>query len=211
MSFIKNIRLIEGLLSQEQLEKLNTGARMYRQHGRIEFKINGVDSDQIEIRIVQSKNPTENYLTKKELIERAKDFISPFFPELKVNVRAYEYKLPVVDVVTPEWIQAAMTKYKVSLKKIAFDTGIDNTSLSAVINGLKPLSQSMKALFYYYFGSIMINDLFEKDYSNSAGGTVFAPKIFDKSVIDQFILKITKESKRKAELTDRADAYYIIY
>lgn len=56
-----------------------------------------------------------------------------------------------VNVVTPDWAQERMNQRKVNLKQLEKDTGIDRGNLSNWVNGKRPMSQPVKALFYYYF------------------------------------------------------------
>lgn len=151
MNTIKNLALIEYFLSPNDLEKLELGAGLHKRHSRITFKILSVENNILTIRTTQDKNPGENYFDKNRLIEITKELFGRFFPDWKVNVRAFEYEQPVVSVVDTEWIQKQMQTNKIPLKQIAKDTGIDYTSLSAIVNGKKALSQSFKAMFYYYF------------------------------------------------------------
>jgi hypothetical protein len=53
------------------------------------------------------------------------------------------------DVVTSEWIKAQMLKTGIKLKKITPDTGIYYSYLSSITSRSEPLSQPMKATYYY--------------------------------------------------------------
>jgi hypothetical protein len=66
-------------------------------------------------------------------------------------VHATAYDRPPVDTVDAEWINKQMLATGTKLKDIASDTGLTYTHLSALSSGADPLSQPMKALFYYYF------------------------------------------------------------
>lgn len=84
---IKNIKLIEGLISQEQLEKLNYGAALHFRNARIHFKVLEVGDDYITVQAVQTNSPAENYLSAKELADRAKNLFGNFFPGKKIHAR----------------------------------------------------------------------------------------------------------------------------
>lgn len=151
MNTIKNIKQLNGVCTIGQIKTLEIGASLFNRHSRIEFKILNVGKGTIEVRTVQGKSPAENYLSQKDLIARTKEMFNQILPEWDIRVHAIEYAFSVVEVVDSSWIQDKMLKNKVSLKTLVADTGIDKTSLSAFINGKKPLSQGMKAMFYYYF------------------------------------------------------------
>jgi len=148
---IKNLHLIAPLLSESDITKIETGALQYRRHASIHFKVESLTENELTVKVFQEKNFIGKYLDKNELIDRARSLFGKFFPEHKITVHATPYAEPEVNVVTPEWIQAHMKERGVKLKAIARDTGIDYTQLSAVTTGKKPLSQPVKAMFYYYF------------------------------------------------------------
>lgn len=151
MNVIKNIHLLRDTVAQDDIEKLEVGAHQYKRFGRITFKILSFAGNIITVEVRQDRNPAENYLDQKELIKRAKDLFTGFIPGVTVHVRATPYKAPAVDQVTPEWIQKQMLEYGIKLRTIELETGLDKTNLSAWVNGVRPMSQAVKAMFFYYF------------------------------------------------------------
>lgn len=164
MNTIKNIHLISGILPEENIDDLQQGAFLYKRHANITFKIISVDTARVDsnnadipkeliVEVRQGRNSTAEYLSVEDLVERAKSLFSRFFPDHDIHARPRPYSRPPTEDVTPEWIQDRMNENKVSLKRLEKDTGLDKTNLSAWVNGKRPMSQPVKAMFYYYFRS----------------------------------------------------------
>lgn len=149
MSKIKNIGLIKHLLTEDQIQDLETGAALHKNHSRIEFKILEVIGDEITIRVTQGESPSENHLTVKELLKRGKDLFQHFFPGKTIHTRAFAYSIPKVEEVNIGWIQSRMKSKGISQKSIVAETGIDKVRIVEWINGLNPMSQEVKAMFWY--------------------------------------------------------------
>jgi hypothetical protein len=147
MSTILNIHKLN--LSETDIANLDRSAGMYAANSRISFKVLRIDEDELIIEVRQDKNIKESYLSKKELIDRAKNLFTHFFPNHKIHVRPQPYEHPEVDIVDTEWILDRMNKTNTSIKDIVSKTGIDKGNVSNYVNGNKPLSQISKAMFYY--------------------------------------------------------------
>lgn len=149
MTTIKNIKLIEDILSASQLERLEAGAVLHLRHARIEFKILEFDGKSITVRVTQGKSPAEYYFTSKDLATRAKELFGAVLPDLDIRARAIPYSAPTVEVVSPEWIQAKMSEKGMDNKSIVEMTGVDKANISNWISGKRPMSQPVKAMFYF--------------------------------------------------------------
>ncbi|MBS4063028.1 MAG: hypothetical protein KGZ74_00630 [Chitinophagaceae bacterium] len=149
MTHIKNIKLIEELISPSDLQKMDAGAAMHLHHSRIEFKVLDADQDAITVRVTQGKSPAENYLSAKELAARAKDLFGYFIPGVDIRARAIPYAPPSVEVVSPEWIQNQMREKGIDNKTIVEMTGVDKANISNWVSGKRPMSQPVKAMFYF--------------------------------------------------------------
>lgn len=103
------------------------------------------------IQIDQGRSTAGNYQTQKRLIKVVNETYGRFFTGRKIHVRANTYKQPDCNQVNPDWITKHMGKAKLKLKTIADDTGLDYGNLSDLCSGKVPLSQPMKAFFWYYF------------------------------------------------------------
>jgi hypothetical protein len=150
MSLIKNLRLLSGH-SQEDLTMMEHAAVTHQRFSNITFKIIEVSDKKVIIRATQGKNPAGNYFSQKRLVEIVHETFDRFFPGKTMNVHAVPFQESPVTIVTAEWIRAQMLSTGTKLKKIASDTGIDYSYLSSITSGSEPLSQPMKAMFYYYF------------------------------------------------------------
>lgn len=151
MAKFKNLHLVEPYLSPDQLEKIEEAAKSHLQFSSITFKAIHVEEGKITIEVRQGRSGANNYQTKARLVEIVHEAFDRFFPGWKMNIGAIPFSPSPVDQVDAEWIGKQMQKHKVSLKEIVEDTGLEKTSLSGLINGHRPVSQAMKALFYYYF------------------------------------------------------------
>lgn len=149
MGNIKNIDLIKHLLTEDQLQEFETGATMHLRNSRIEFKILEVKGDEITVRVTQGESPGENQLSKKELVNRTKDLFNHFLPDKITHVRSYAYAVSKVDVVSQSWIQNQMQSKGITEKKISAESGIDKERIHEWIAGKRPMSQEVKAMFWY--------------------------------------------------------------
>jgi hypothetical protein len=151
MNVIKNRRLIESLLSEDQLDRLELGAAMHKRHSRIHFKVVEVGENHVRVQTEQTKSPAKNYFLVEELEERTKSLFGGFFPDKEIRVFANEYVSPTVDDVTPTWLQRKMRDKGINQSAIVKATGIDKTNISAWLSGSRPMTQPVKAMFYYMF------------------------------------------------------------
>lgn len=151
MAELKNIHLLGDSINSKELEMMEQAALMHRRHSAISFKIIDWEPEKVVIQISQSKSSSGNYFDLKRLIEIVHETYDRFFPNKIVMVHPIPYKESKADIVTVKWINDKMLTTGTKLKDIIDDTGLNKSQLSAIINGIKPLSQPMKALFYYYF------------------------------------------------------------
>lgn len=147
---LKNIHYLHDVGDKEK-EMMEHAAGEHLRFGNITFKIIKYDGDLVAIRVSQEKNAAGAYHDVKRLVEIVRETFDRFFPGKEVHVNAVEYiQSPAADV-TPKWINKMMLETETKLKDICNDTGLDKSNISPLVNGEKPLSQSMKAMFYYYF------------------------------------------------------------
>lgn len=150
MAQLKNIHLLDDIKPGD-LDKMEFAAVQHKRHSNIDFKIVEYKPKSVIIQTVQGKNAGGNYFPKKRLIEIVHETFDRFFPERKVNVHPVPYEESQANKVDSKWINEKMLATGTKLKDIAVDTGIDYTQLSSLVSGDRPLSQPMKALFWYYF------------------------------------------------------------
>jgi hypothetical protein len=150
MALLKNIHMLSDL-DQKSVDLMEHAALQHKRYSNITFKIVEVAPKKVIIQAVQGKSAAGNYQTQKRLVEIVHETFDRFFPGKKIHVHAVPFKESMANRVDPDWIRGKMTATGIRLKDIASDTGIDYTQLSALITGVNPLSQPMKALFWYYF------------------------------------------------------------
>lgn len=153
MNTFKNIHLLTDIVKPGDLDKMEMAAVQHRRHSNITFKVKEVGKAKVTIQIAQAKNSGGNYFGQKRLVEIVHETFDRFFPETKLQVHPIAYVESPVNKVDTEWINRKMLEAQVKLKDIAEETGIDYTQLSSLVSGARPLSQPMKALFYFYFGT----------------------------------------------------------
>ena len=146
---IKNIHLLTWL-DEATLLRMEQAALAHQRFSAIQFKVVEVTADTVTIMTTQGKSFHENQTDAKRLVEITKEVFAPYLFDMKLHVGTIPYVPSPVEVVTSEWITQQMSRYKVALKQLAADTGINKSSLSSVITGDKPLSDPMRAMFYYY-------------------------------------------------------------
>ncbi|TDQ12178.1 XRE family transcriptional regulator [Pedobacter metabolipauper] len=154
MSVIKNLHKLLHLqyFSTDHLNKLEAGAALHLKYSNISFKIieMNIKNSSVVVKTEQGKHLSENYADEVRLIELTRELFS-VLDGAKILVHPIPYKPPIIDVVNPAWINDKMLNNGVRIKDIQADTGIDKTNLSAWINGTRPMSQPVKAMFYFYF------------------------------------------------------------
>jgi hypothetical protein len=151
MSTIKNIGRLSGILPEAAIAKLEAAAALHLRHSNITFKIVDVSDTEIHVRAEQGKTLAENYATTHTLVTRTRELFGNFLPDRTVYTHPVAYSTPIVEVVDPEWLKEKMLTKGVKIKDIVTDTGIDKSNISAWVNGIRPMTQIVKAMFYFYF------------------------------------------------------------
>ncbi|KIO77715.1 hypothetical protein TH53_07165 [Pedobacter lusitanus] len=154
MEIIKNIYKLVGIVRHIDLLRLEEGAKQYLTQLNISFEIITAKSSALKVKTRQWKCRKDNLAEIPKLITLTKDLFERFLTDIPVTVHPIAYTPAVADNVEPEWINNKMLTLDVKLKDINRDTGIDKLSLSSWINGTEPMSQDVKAMFFYYFESI---------------------------------------------------------
>jgi len=149
MNTIKNVHLLN--LSDADRQKIEAGAALHLRMSNISFKILEVTEKGIVVRVTQGKHLSENYADKSTLVQRTRELFSKFLPDIKVHPQAIPYKANPVTEIDSVWIKKQMEKYGLRVTDIVEATGIDKTNVSVWVNGTRPMSQPVKALFYYLF------------------------------------------------------------
>lgn len=151
MAVIKNIHLLGERVSPADQDKMEHGALQHKRYSNISFKIVEVKPSSVTFQVVQGRSAQNNYQSKARLIEIVHETFGRFFPESKILVHAVPYKKPATNVVDYMWIKKQMLKLGIKVKQMADETGVDHTQLTAYMNGTRPLSATVKAMFFFYF------------------------------------------------------------
>lgn len=160
MNAIKNLHLLEGIVSEADMVKMEYAGARHKTYANITFKVIEVSEKKVLFSVSQGKSAAGNYQTAKRLIEIVHETFDRFFPGRKVMAGPIPYKEPAPNQVTHEWIIEKMQTTGTRLKTIADETGIDYTQLSTVVNGAT-ISAPMKAVFWFYFLSKEIGNKYE--------------------------------------------------
>jgi len=154
MTVIKGAEKLKDILTDEEISQLNKAAITHKKFSNILFEIDDVNESELSITAEQEQNPSGNYANQRTLVKRAHEVFDRFVPSsVRLNIKALEYFESPTAKVSPQWIEQKMLEKEIRIKQIAFDTGINKADISAWLNGIKPMSQIVKALFYYYFTS----------------------------------------------------------
>lgn len=154
MTVIKGVEKLDGILSEKEISQLNKAAITHKKFSNILFEIEDADDAELVVVVEQEQNPSGNYANQRTLVKRTHEVFDRIIPSsVRLTVKAQEYFESPTAKVTPQWIEQQMLEKEIRIKQIAFDTGINKADISAWLNGIKPMSQIVKALFYYYFNS----------------------------------------------------------
>lgn len=117
------------------------------------YKMHGINMDILpdERVLVEQRDVYNGYLlTQKQLARRAKEI----FPERHTVPKVVELD---TDIVTPEWVRGRMKELDLYGRDLSRQTTLDEQTVSRLINGKRPMTKAVKALFYYYFLTYELN------------------------------------------------------
>lgn len=150
-NIIKNLHLLADIISEADKALMEQAAKAHGMHNNITFKFMAIEDKKVSLRVTQDRNVNGSHFPAKRLIEIGRETFGRFFPGCKIIVHPVTYQEPMVNKVDDKWIRKKMESTGVKLKTIQAETGIDYTYLSSITSGSDPLSQPMKAMFWYYF------------------------------------------------------------
>ncbi len=147
---MKGIELLP-FLTEKQKELLKTSDMQYKRYARIYISIVRYEGNTVTVKVAQKENDAQQYLTAKELRERAKGVFDGILPEgTKLNIGAIPYTPDSMPEVTVEWIKDQQEKFGLTDNDLAKSVNIDNANLHRILNQ-RGLTKIHKALFYYFF------------------------------------------------------------
>lgn len=153
MAEIKNLHLLAHF-TNEQITNLEIRALRHRRHANVYFKILKADAEAITVGIRQEKNRGEaGMLSVKGLVAMVSELLAGYYSSSSITAQAVPLIPRPVEAVTPHWVQDRMQQTGTRLNTLASDTGLDKSSLSAIISGIRPMSNITRAMFFFYFQS----------------------------------------------------------
>jgi len=138
-------------LDAVKLNKLIDDAMQRRRFFNITFSVTNIEDKTVYIRTTQSKPFNGNIMPVKKMVESTRNLFSEYLKGYTIHVSAVPYSPSPPDIVDSEWVLKQMNKHEQSLKDLVALTGIDKGTLSGLVNGKRPLSQPVRAMFYYIF------------------------------------------------------------
>ncbi|MBE9598020.1 XRE family transcriptional regulator [Pedobacter sp. MC2016-24] len=158
MSTISGINILAQQLTPQQLDHLQKAADLHKTQSNIEFSVLKIEEGILQILVQQGERPSGNYASRSTLIKRAHEVFDKWMPAYLIQVEVEEFRPSITAVVNPAWLERMMEEKEVRIKQIAFDTGVDRESIAGWVSGKKNMSQIVKAMFYFYFTSILVED-----------------------------------------------------
>lgn len=98
------------------------------------------------IKVKQTRFVSYKLYTQKELIKMGRDL----YPDKRYKITPVTYPFDARSI-TPEWIREQMTRWDIRPKDLTHHLGLSASAISELINGGRPLSAPVSALFYYFF------------------------------------------------------------
>lgn len=150
-SILKGAHLLE--IDQKIIHEMEKDALTVWQDFRVTFKVLKVTRKDVTIGATQMKTKDDQYLDQKRLIYLTHNGFDKYFPGIRILVHASTYEESPAQKIDAAWIKKKMEDHSIKLKDIVEESGLGYSQLSHLINGSKPLSDAMKAMFYFYFKS----------------------------------------------------------
>lgn len=111
------------------------------------YKTMGIDMELLpdgKVKVEQVTDTNGILLNQYDLRQRGKQV----FPNRHIVPKVFFLD---TDVVTPLWIQSKMAEVGIYQRDLSRQIGMDETVVSKLINGKRPMTRAVQALFYYYF------------------------------------------------------------
>jgi hypothetical protein len=149
-NIIKGLHLLKDL-AKPDIDAMEQAALRLWQQFAVTFKFVEYGDKSVTIQVAQDRNQEKTYFDRKFLIGMVHQTFDAYFPSKKILVNPIPFVPNPTEVVNSVWIKDRMLKTGCRLKTIAEETGLNMSYLSTLTNGVDPLSEMAKAMFYYYF------------------------------------------------------------
>jgi hypothetical protein len=120
------------------------------------LKMVGIEFDFLDdkqIKITQKKLYNGYILTKKELVNRAKNI----FPGYIIKPVRYNLDISFIDAT---YVKNKIKEIGLNVNDLVAQTALDKSSLSLILSGERKMNKSVKAMFFYYFLTYELNKSF---------------------------------------------------
>lgn len=146
-----SINLLKKFVSKDQYKDLRDKVELHLRFSSIDFEILQINDEFIQIRTTQDKSFAGVYFTGKRLHEITIETFKESLLPRQIRVNTFPFLLSPCDKITPKLVMSIMGTFKIKNKEFETAFGVHKTTISAWANGLRPMSQPVKAMFYYYF------------------------------------------------------------
>lgn len=136
-------------ISEKDKELILVSEQSYKRHARIFFEVLKYEKGKnaATIKVWQTANNLNKYLSKKELINRAKGVFEHL--DITIHVHATEFIARGLEKFEIKDVLSFMEKNDLSQSDICNLTGYDKSSMSLLLSGERELTKSAKAMFFY--------------------------------------------------------------
>ena len=146
-----SIIVLKEFVSIDQYKDLQDKVEILSKFSSIDFDIIRINDESVLIRTTQDKSFTGVYFDNKRLYEITMETFKEILEPRQVQVHTLRQLVSPCDKITPEFVMSIMGKFKIKNKEFETAFGVHKTTISAWVNDLRPMSQPVKAMFYYYF------------------------------------------------------------
>lgn len=144
------IEELKKILDPAVYELLESKVQLQRRYANIEFKIMELTDTTARIRISQEMSFHRNHFDNDRLYEIALETFQEALVPRIVSVNTIAYIESLADVINSDFLSGVLRKNKVKNKDIQAELGLHKTNISAWINGKRPMSKTVRNMFYWY-------------------------------------------------------------
>jgi hypothetical protein len=146
---MKGLELL-NFLNKEQISLIQASELNYKRYARIYFQIVSFGDAEIIVKVWQTENVAQNYLSAKDLVSRAKDVFAGMIPDgIKLRIRPIPFD--PLDNFSLSSIETEMTELGMQAKDLVKLLNIDKSTISLLLSKNRNMSKPTKAMFYYLF------------------------------------------------------------
>lgn len=146
---------MKGLVHFSDIEKLKGKLEIQEQFSGITFTI--LEKAEIGI-LIEVKQDIENIETANQQFpdKRLREIVHETFSEHtphKIYASTFKGEKSAPEIVTTQWIENQKYKYRLKSKTVSKELGVSESNIKAYMDGTKPLTSPIRAMFYFYFMS----------------------------------------------------------